>query len=252
MLRAVCFDLWETLVADPPGRGEDRAGDRARAVERALEAAGRPAPPEAIAGAIQNTIDALVAVHQRNDDLGADERLALFYEHLDPSLRPKRDLEPPARAAIAEAILGGTERVPPELLPGADETLHALRRRGVALALVSNTGLSPGPVLVRTLERLGITGYFDALIFSDEVRAWKPDARMFAAAVAALGVPPELTAFVGDTPETDIVGAQAFGLGLTALVGPAAIDGVQPDLRLGGVDALIPALDARGLLNPEA
>ena len=49
MLRAVCFDLWETLVADPPGRGEDRAADRARAVERALEAAGRPAAPEAIA-----------------------------------------------------------------------------------------------------------------------------------------------------------------------------------------------------------
>ncbi len=36
MLRAIAFDLWGTLVADPPGRGRERAAQRVRRVGVAL------------------------------------------------------------------------------------------------------------------------------------------------------------------------------------------------------------------------
>ena len=229
-LRAIGFDLWETLIADPPGRGHARQERRVGEVERGLRAGGWPAPPEAIADAFQATVDSLVQVHSENRDVDAQERVALFHRHLDPTLRPERDLPADARAAIAEAIWDSAIRTPPELLAGALDTLAALRARGLRLALVSNTGLSPGAAIRRLLERLGLAGFFTAQIYSDEVGAWKPHARMFDEAVFALGVTPDDVAFVGDSPEADILGAQAFGLAATVLVGAARVDGLRPTL----------------------
>lgn len=248
MLRAICFDLWDTLIADPPGRGPTRAADRVWRLERALRAGGWPASTGAITDAIQAALDSLTAIHNQNHDADAAERVALFYRHLDPTLHPAEDLPAPTQRAIADAILAGVERVQPNLLPGAPELLAELRRRGLRLALVSNAGLSPGVVLRRTLRRFGIDRHFAAQLYSDETGAWKPHTRMFAQALTALDATPEETAFVGDTPETDILGAQAFGLRLTALVGGASVDGVRPDLHLRGVGELLPALSARGLI----
>ena len=248
MLRAICFDLWDTLIADPPGRGAVRAADRVRRVQRALRAGGWPASPAAITDAIQAALDSLTVIHNQNRDVDAAERVALLYRHLDPTLRPAQDLPAPTQRAVSDAILGGVERVQPNLLPGAPELLVDLRRRGLRLALVSNAGLSPGAVLRRTLRRFAIDRHFAVQLYSDETGAWKPHARMFAQALTALAVTPEETAFVGDTPETDILGAQACGLRWTALVGAASVDGVRPDLHLRGVGELFPALSARGLL----
>ena len=248
MLRAVCFDLWDTLISDPPGRGEERAAERVRRLERALRDGGWPAPPEAIADAIQAAIDALVAVHQDNVDLDADGRVDLFYRHLDPSLNPATDLPDGARAAVAAAIHGGALYAPPLLLPGVSETLRALRNSGLRLALVSNTGFSPGPTIRELMNALDLARHFTAQVYSDETGAWKPGRRIFDEAVFALGVPAADVLFVGDSPEADILGAQQFGLGVTALVGHKRVDGVQADFDLPGVSHLLPVLRDRDLL----
>jgi putative hydrolase of the HAD superfamily len=247
-LRAVCFDLWETLVADHPGDGDARAADRLQRIDDGLRLAGWPAPPEAIAGALQATVDSLVTIHQDNRDIDAEERIALFFRHLDPSLRPEQHLAADGHAQIISAIRDGALRVPPALLPGAAHTLDNLRRHGLRLALVSNSGFSPGDVLRTVLDRLDIGKYFATQVYSDEVGAWKPDARMFDEALFALGVAPADTLFVGDRPTADIVGAQAFGIGMTALVGERSLPGVQPTFDLPDIQALLPALRDRGVL----
>ena len=251
MLRAVCFDLWGTLIADPPGRGEARARERVARIDRALRAGDWSAPREAIEAAMQTTVDALVAVHLDNHDLDAAERVTLFYRQLDPSLRPEIDLPPGVRGAITAAIHDSALDTPPELIPGALETVAALRKRGLRLALISNTGLSPGTALRRLLDQLGLSAYFTAEIYSDELGAWKPDARMFEEAVFALGVAARDTLYVGDTPEADIVGAQAFGIGMTAQVGTKRVEGVRASLELSDVGALLAALETRGLIPEE-
>lgn len=248
MLRVVAFDLWGTLVADPPGRGRERAAERVRRVGVALRDGGRPASAAAIADAFQAAVDALVAVHQDNLDLDGAGRLALFYRHLDPALDPARDLPPAAAAAVADAIHGGSRYTPPELLPGAIDSLAGLRASGLRLALVSNSGFSPGPVMRALLDDLGLSRYFSAQIYSDETGAWKPHPRMFDAAVAALGVAKTETAFVGDTPEADILGAQQAGLGLAVRVGAKNSDGVRAGLELPGVAGLVEALRERRLI----
>ena len=165
MLRAICFDLWDTLIADPPGRGDERAAERVRRLDAALRDGGWPAPREAIADAVQAAVDALVAVHQDNVDLDADGRVNLFYRHLDPTLDAKRDLPSQAREGIAAAIHGGARYASPTLIPGALEALTALRTSGLRLALVSNTGFSPGATMRECVADLDLARHFTAQVY---------------------------------------------------------------------------------------
>jgi putative hydrolase of the HAD superfamily len=97
-------------------------------------------------------------------------------------------------------------------LDGARETLRALREAGVACALICDTGLTPGRVVRRHLERLELLPHLALQIFSDEVGVPKPDPRTFRAALAGLGVSPTQALHVGDLRRTDVAGARAIGM----------------------------------------
>ncbi|AXK36078.1 HAD family hydrolase [Streptomyces armeniacus] len=64
----------------------------------------------------------------------------------------------------------------------------------------------------RKLTRLGIRDRFEVLRCADELGCAKPDAAAFHATCAALGLPPEQVAYVGDHPDLDARGAEAAGL----------------------------------------
>ena len=93
--------------------------------------------------------------------------------------------------------------------PNLFEMLQTLRDHGLKLGLVTN-----GRELIqgRKVERLGIRPYLDAVVISETVGTRKPDPRIFSAALAALGVEASATAFVGDNPEADVLGAKRSGL----------------------------------------
>jgi putative hydrolase of the HAD superfamily len=97
-------------------------------------------------------------------------------------------------------------------LPGARETLVALARAGIPCALVCDTGLTPGRVVRRHLDRLGLLEGLAVQIFSDEVGVPKPDPRVFRAALEPLGVTPERALHVGDLRRTDVAGGRAVGM----------------------------------------
>jgi 2-haloalkanoic acid dehalogenase type II len=80
---------------------------------------------------------------------------------------------------------------------------------GLPLALVTN-GASDSQR--DALRSLGIEQQFAAVIISGEVGIAKPDPRIFAAAINKLGVQPEDVWHVGDSVETDVMGAKAAGL----------------------------------------
>lgn len=91
---------------------------------------------------------------------------------------------------------------------GASEALEELARHH-ALALVTNQTTD---VQLRKLERLGLARWFPVVVTSGEIGVEKPDARMFAAALEALGVEPTRAVMVGDDPEADMRGAAKAGL----------------------------------------
>jgi len=97
-------------------------------------------------------------------------------------------------------------------LGGARALLAALDAADIPSVLVCDTGLTPGRVVRRLLERVGLLAHLRALAFSDEVGAPKPDQRPFLAALQPLGVAPEHALHVGDLRRTDVVGARALGM----------------------------------------
>ncbi len=130
-------------------------------------------------------------------------------------------------------------------MPGAAETLTWLRAVGYRTALISNT-MWPAELHLEDLDKHGLLAHLEHTIFSGDAGIWKPDARIFHHACAALGVAPAEAVFVGDNPREDIAGAQGAGLRAVWHRGdefPLPTD-LRPDATIDNLPEL-PALLAR-------
>ena len=97
-------------------------------------------------------------------------------------------------------------------LDGARETLARLRERGTRLALICDTGFTPGRVVRELLDRHGLLEPLEVLAFSNEVGVPKPHPQMFRAALEGLDVEAPGAVHVGDLRQTDVAGAVAAGM----------------------------------------
>ena len=78
-----------------------------------------------------------------------------------------------------------------------------MKNLGLKLALVSN---APPPSKV-AIEKLGLTKFFDKIIFSCDVGFMKPDKEIFDYSVDALGIKPSEVLMIGDSLKKDVEGA---------------------------------------------
>ena len=106
-----------------------------------------------------------------------------------------------------------------DILPGVPETLQALRARGLALAIGSSSKNA-----VAILERLGLSGWFDAVADGTQIKRSKSDPEVFLLAANKLGLPAADCLVVEDA-QAGIQAAQAGGMD-AASVGPAAEQGI--------------------------
>lgn len=127
-----------------------------------------------------------------------------------------------------------------------EDTLQRLRAAGIRLGVVSN---SDGRV-DQALAAAGLRAYFDVVVDSELAGVEKPDPRIFAIALEALGVAPGEALYIGDIYEVDVVGAQAAGL-TAALVDPEARHTARGIATAPTVADLIELLAATGELNLE-
>lgn len=93
-------------------------------------------------------------------------------------------------------------------LAGARALLQALRPE-YRIGIVTNNRLAEQQ---DKLHYLGLAGYVDALITSEEVGVPKPDPRIFAVALERLEATPATTLMVGDNWVADVLGAWAVGI----------------------------------------
>ncbi len=89
------------------------------------------------------------------------------------------------------------------------ELFSSLTRADIPLALVTN-GASDAQR--DKLQVLGIEQWFETIVTSGEVGLAKPQAAIFRLAIDRLGVEPDRIWHVGDSPVTDVAGAQAAGI----------------------------------------
>ena len=246
-LKAVLFDLWETLIQDRPDRSHPRRVWRIEAVHTVFLDHGFEVDYMAIGAALDATNVALTRMHDEGRDIDAPGRATLLLNILE------RQSDHKAPTSLAEDLLEIIAAMPlelsPHLAPGAFETLSGLRELGLATALVSNAGLTTAPNLRLLLRHHGIEELFDALLFSDELQLAKPDPRIFEAAAQELCVQAVECAFVGDNPHNDVAGSLAVGM-FAVQIGAKSRQGITavPDVRIDTLSELIPALQAKAQL----
>jgi HAD superfamily hydrolase (TIGR01493 family) len=166
----------------------------------------------------------------RERDLTAERHRAAFTALTREALPPLPDL---AEDLYDRSQTSGAWRP----YPDAEETLRALRERGVPVAVVSNIGWDIRPVF----RDHGLDDLVDAYVLSFECEVAKPDPRIFQLACDGLGVAPGDALMVGDERATD-VGAAALGCRVH-FVDPLPVDrrpsALTDVLRLLGTDRIV-------------
>ena len=187
MVRAVLFDLFETLVtesdAQPPGAA--RLGPELGFDEQAFRTEWHARRAAIVTGRL-SFCEALA-------DIGS--ALGRQLESLElERIRHRR----------RQAKAGVFARIEPEVIAALD----ALRTRGIRLAVVSNCFAED----VTAWATCALAGYFDSTVFSFEVGLAKPDPAIYHEACRRLRVSPHAAVFVGDGLHDELAGAARAGI----------------------------------------
>lgn len=223
--RAVLFDVYGTLlVSDCKGDlGTEAAIEDAGAFRGALEALGVDCPGEVPAkrgvdiflSLVEEAHVRLKAQGVERPELDVRETWGEVFRILREEGRVSKALAPDEAERFALEFECRANPTWP--MPGAAETLRALRERGFVLGIVSNaqfyTPFVMEALLGGPLEDLGFEA--DLCAWSYAYRMAKPSTGLFAPVLEALrgrfGIEAEETAYVGNDMLNDVVGAARCG-----------------------------------------
>lgn len=124
---------------------------------------------------------------------------------------------------------------------GLLELLDELGRRGIRMAVISNTTYR-APVLQRELERHGLMPHFEFVMASADYGIRKPDPLLYEIALQRMHLPPAAAWYAGNMTTVDCTGAAAAGL--------RPLWYASPDLKAGRYHSELPKLPADSLLTP--
>jgi putative hydrolase of the HAD superfamily len=210
MLKAVGFDLWETLISDVPSIAAQQERHRIDQLRSTLADLGFTPGDGAIDRAHREAWSRCFDRYWRIDlDIPSRVQVQHFLESL--SIDPASVGEE-ALARLEHAYVRSALDIPPAVVAGAEATLSALKARGLRIGLISNTGRTPGSILREVLRRNGLDRYIDAMVFSNEHGECKPKASIFEKLRSSLGVDFDQMLFVGDHLYVDVYGAQQSGM----------------------------------------
>ncbi len=211
-IKAVTFDLWDTIVfdeSDEPRRQEmglrSKYDERRHLIWRALNGE-KPLPIEDVSlayGVADAAFNNLWKSHSINWTL--EERLEVILKGLN------RTLSDGDKAGVIKALGAMEVEVPPDPIPGIAEALEELSGR-YKLCIVSDAIVTPGTGLRELLAKHGLKDFFSGFAFSDEVGHSKPHADMFKSAARQMGVEFSEMVHIGDRDHNDIKGPQALGM----------------------------------------
>lgn len=208
MLRAVAFDLWETLITDTPELSREQERLRLTRMEEILTAHGHGALADRIEHAYRALWHRCHDLYWSSDvDVPCRRQIEHFLDELQLEVRDETMLE-----ALEDAYAGAALEVLPKTVDGAVELLAELKSRGLRVGLISNTGRTPGSVLRAILDALGLAPHIDVMVFSNEHGQCKPQPSIFEELRRGLGVAYEEMIFVGDNIYVDVHGAQRVGM----------------------------------------
>lgn len=210
--RAVLLDMFDTLVLFNRQHLPQVAvhGQPVHTTSPFVRAVLAPLCPglslEAFAEAFLGSYREAEAIRSREHrEVVAHDRFRLLFRRLGIPCGP-------ATADLMEAAIREHHRHLTGALefPGSHRATLDTLAGGYRLGVVSNFDYTP--TVEAALRHHGIRERFDTVVVSAEVGWRKPRPEIFARALDALGMSPAEVLFVGDSPETDLLGARNLAM----------------------------------------
>jgi len=212
MIKAITFDLWDTVFIDDTDEPKRKAAGRpTKGVERRELVKQfvdkHQQVSQEVVDAAYNAQDAAFrkAWHDQHYTWSVKERMEIVLKGLNVTL---------PEAELAELVLLHEEmelEFCPNFVPGVHEAIKSLSEK-YKLGVISDAIFSPGRSLRQLLEGEGLLQYFSTFIFSDEVGCSKPHECVFNAAKDGLGVEFNEIVHIGDREHNDILGPEKMGM----------------------------------------
>ncbi|MDX1434883.1 MAG: HAD family hydrolase [Gammaproteobacteria bacterium] len=212
MIKAITFDLWDTVIrddSDEPKReaqGLPSKREARRLAVRSALAAVEPVPASEL-GVAYDTMEAAFNLvwHDHHVTWTVRERLRVVLGGLGRTL-PEAEL-----ARVVRELEEMELTVAPDPIDGIGDAIAELAGE-FKLGVVSDAIYSPGRCLRRWLEMHDLLGHFGGFAFSDEVGHSKPHRAMFASVAEQLDVAIEEMLHIGDRDHNDVKGPHALGM----------------------------------------
>ena len=221
-IKAITFDLWDTIIRDDSDEPKRKAAGRPTKKEERRELVHRYCSKHEhldrkLVDVAYNAADAAFnkAWKELHVTWTVEERLDLVLKGLG------RELPGMERAELIRLHEEMELEIRPDILPGVHDALSKLHEK-YRLGVISDAIFTPGRALRRLLSDAGLLGFFEVFVFSDEAGRSKPDRLVFQSAIEAFGVKPGELVHVGDREQNDVDGPHRFGA--RAVLCTAAVD----------------------------
>jgi putative hydrolase of the HAD superfamily len=201
VIKAVFFDLYNTLVGYDPPREETQA--------RILKELGVEATPQSLLRPIMAADEFIYQEHARHPigKRSKEETVELYTEYHGIVLK-EAGIE--ASWELVTGILKKWLKADYKMVLFDDviPTLTQLKERELIIGLISNVDRDIAPLC----QQVGLTGWLEVVVTSQEVGFNKPMPQIFRAALRKAKVRPIEAIHVGDQHKIDVVGANGAGM----------------------------------------
>ncbi len=210
-IKAVTFDLWDTIVdddSDEPKRAArgllSKKEERRRLMFEALQSVAHIDKEKV--DLAYDVADAGFNMVWRENHINwtVEQRLRVVLNGLG------RILPGDVMAKLVEDTGRMEVDIPPNAIDGIGDALEDLSGR-YKLCIVSDAIVTPGTGLRQILDSYDLGRYFQGFAFSDEVGHSKPHRAMFDSAARQLDVDVSEIVHIGDRDHNDIKGPHALG-----------------------------------------
>ncbi len=203
-IKAITIDYWNTLFDS--SNGKKRNDYRIRALIQQVDKFGLVFKRHQLDEAMKASWEYFNSIWiNESRTPSTAETVGFFWRYL------KLPEDAASLKIIADAFADSILAYPPRLMAGAKDAVAKLSAE-YKLAIISDTGFSPGTILRGLMRDNGIEDYFTAFSFSDETGVAKPDPLAFTNALQQLHCFSGEAVHIGDIEFTDIMGAKKIGM----------------------------------------
>jgi putative hydrolase of the HAD superfamily len=201
LIKAVFFDLYQTLVGYDPPREEWES--------RALDSLGIKAPAKAFTRAFNladeyfYTENAIKPLSKRH----ADEVAAVYAKHQSIVLK-EGGIQPTPDLVRAMLVRFRDAKLKQVLFDDVIPAMSELKSRDMILGVISNVDKDIKPLM----DELGVSRFLTTAVTSQETGFTKPHPEIFLEALRRVELAASNVIFVGDQYQIDVLGSSAVGM----------------------------------------